>query len=123
MAAEKSTNEPRIHPRKYSEVFLATECYQRPLELWPFEYQCFEELAGAVEELARLDSRAGEGTLGSTLKIISNELLDLVVTRHRRYQEQEAERKAAEARKKAKPKHRPQGGNVKDFSGAKKGEE
>ena len=122
MADTKSTNSPRIHPRKYPETFSASERYSRPLELWPFEYQCFEEAAGAVEELAVLDSRADEGTLGSTLKIISNQLLDLVVTMHRRYEQQEAERKAAD--KPTKKNQKVKGKNIRQFkNGPKKGEE
>ena len=123
MGDTKSTNPPRIHPRKVSEKVLASKRYSRPLELWPYEYHDFEDLAYAVSELSELDSRACEGTLGSTLKIISSGLLDLVQIMGERYKQQETERKAAEAKKKAKPKPRPKGGNVKDFNGPKKGEE
>ena len=123
MAETKSTKSPRIHPREFPERFSASKRYSRPLELWPYEYHNFEDLSFAVEELARLDSRAGEGTLSSTLKIIASGLLDLVQIMHERYQEQEAERKAAEAKKKVKPKPRPKGKNVREFKNApKKGE-
>ena len=114
MGDTKSTNPPRIHPRKVSEKVLASKRYSRPLELWPYEYHDFEDLAYAVSELSEL---------GSTLKIISSGLLDLVQIMGERYKQQETERKAAEAKKKAKPKPRPKGGNVKDFNGPKKGEE
>ncbi len=96
MADTKSTKSPRIHPRDFPERFSASKRYSRPLELWPFEYHNFEDLAFAVEELARLDSRAAEGTLSSTLKIIASGLLDLVQIMQERYQEQGAERKAAD---------------------------
>ena len=57
MADTKSTNPPRIHPRKFSEV-LATKRYSKPLELWPLEYHSFENLVYAVSELAELDQRS-----------------------------------------------------------------
>ena len=123
MADEKSTNPPRIHPRKVSEKFSASKRYARPLELWPYEYHRFEDLSFAVEELAELARRAGEeGKLGHTLKTISNQLFAPVEIMHERYLVQEAERKAAEPKRKAKPKPRPQGGNVKDFNGPQKGD-
>ena len=120
MGDTKSTKPPRIHPREFSEKFFASKRYERPLELYPHEYHNFEGLAYAVSELAELDQRAREGTLGYTLEVIASGLLGLVQIMGERYQEQETERKAAEAKKKAKPKPRPKGGNVKDFNGPKK---
>lgn len=73
-------------------VFKELRGYQRPLELWPMEYICLEDLAGAVSQLAKLDSRAGEGTLDYPLSLISNQLFDLLQLLDERYQEQDKER-------------------------------
>ncbi len=89
MADTKSTKAARVHPLRYPDVFKATELYQRPLELWPHEFRHFEELAGAVEELATLDRRGGEGILDNNLKLISNQLFDLVEIMQERYEGQD----------------------------------
>ena len=84
MASKSLPNQPH--------TFHETKRYKRPLEVWPFEFEEFERLACATDELAELDMQRDQATFGHALKAISNRLLDLSSLWHERYLEQAAER-------------------------------
>ena len=79
--------------------FKASKDHDHPLEIWPYEYELFYQLSLCVGELADLDCRHGEPTVGHSLKMIHSQVLDLVCLWSDRYEQQERER----SRKDEKP--------------------